>query len=110
MSSASQQVFTRIVLRNKLLSETEVDSLLAEFPEPRQALEQLVQRNVLTEKTAEQFWTVYERKLDQLFAEQIGLEEEPPTRAADSEEASPEPAARGSVGSATDSVSQAVAS
>ncbi len=109
MSSASQQVFTRIVLRNKLLSETEVDSLLAEFPEPRQALEQLVQRKVLTEKTAEQFWTVYEKKLDQLFAEQISLdEEEPPARPADSEEALPESAARDFVGSATDSVSQTV--
>ncbi len=75
MSKASQQVFTRIVLRNKLLSEAEVDALLAEFPEPRQALEQLVQRKRLTEKTAEQFWTVYEKKLDQLFAEQLSLDE-----------------------------------
>ncbi len=81
MSKATQQVFKRIALHNKLLPEAELDALLDETPDPQQALQLLVQRQVISEKTAAQFQAVYEKQLDKLFADQIALDDEPPPAA-----------------------------
>ena len=78
MSKATQQVFKRIALHNKLLPEPELDALLAETPDPLKALQQLVERQVVSEKMAAQFQSVYEKQLDKLFAEQIGLDDDGP--------------------------------
>jgi twitching motility protein PilT len=81
MSKATQQVFKRIALHNKLLPEEELDALLVETPDPLHALQQLVQRHVVSEKMAAQFQAVYEKQLDKLFAEQIGLDDDGPQAA-----------------------------
>jgi len=71
MSKPTHQVFKRIVLHNKLLTEEEVDALLAEVEDPKEAVKLLVERGLLKEKKAEQFLAVYQKQLDKLFAEQI---------------------------------------
>lgn len=71
MSKPTHQVFKRIVLHNKLLAEEEVDALLAEVEDPKEAVKLLVDRGLLKEKKAEQFLAVYQKQLDKLFAEQI---------------------------------------
>ncbi len=71
MSKPTHQVFKRIVLHNKLLAEEEVDALLAEVEDPKEAVKLLVERGLLREKKAEQFLTLYQKQLDKLFAEQI---------------------------------------
>jgi len=96
MSKPTHQVFKRIVLHNKLLSEEEVDALLDEVEDPKLAVKSLVERELLTEKKAEQFLAVYQKQLDKLFAEQIDsfddLFDEPETVAAEPKgETPPEP-------------------
>jgi len=96
MSKPTHQVFKRIVLHNKLLSEEEADALLDEVEDPKLAVKSLVERELLTEKKAEQFLAVYQKQLDKLFAEQIDsfddLFDEPETVAAEpKEETPPEP-------------------
>lgn len=101
MSKPTHQAFKRIVLHNKLLSEEEVDALLAEVEDPKEAVKLLVERGVLKEKKAEQFLTLYQKQLDKLFAEQIDslddLFDEPqkaparPEKIAPVEPAEPEP-------------------
>ncbi|TWT76593.1 Twitching mobility protein [Planctomycetes bacterium CA13] len=78
MSKASQQVFRLIALHNKLLPEPELDALLAEFSDPLQALEQLVQRKVVSEKKAAQFQSVFKKQLDKLTAEYLCEADETP--------------------------------
>jgi twitching motility protein PilT len=92
MSKATHEIFKRIVLHNKLMSESEVDTLLAEVDDdPEQALGRLVERHVLTEKSADQFRSVYKKQVDKLFADQLAALDEPaPAPAATREE---EPAA-----------------
>jgi twitching motility protein PilT len=64
MTNATQQIFKRIVLHNKLLSESEVDALLRETDDPEQAIKRLVERHVLSEKKAAQFLAVYHKQLE----------------------------------------------
>jgi twitching motility protein PilT len=92
MSKASHQVFKRIILHNKILSEEEADALLAEVDDPEQAIERLVEKKALSAKKAEQFLAVYRKQLDKLFADQLDsfLDEDVP--AEPEEEAPPEPA------------------
>ena len=76
MSKTTHRVFTRIAVHNRLMSEEEADALLQEVGDPEQAIQQLVERGVLNEKTAAQFLAVYRKKLDKVFAEQLeGLDE-----------------------------------
>jgi hypothetical protein len=70
MSKATHQIFKRIVLHNKLLSEPEVDALLAEVDDPEHAIGRLVERHTLTAKAAEQFLAVYKKQVDKLFLEE----------------------------------------
>jgi twitching motility protein PilT len=64
MTKASHQIFKRIVLHNKLLSEGDADALLRESDDPEQALKRLVERHVLSEKQAVQFLGVYHKQLE----------------------------------------------
>ena len=89
MSKATHQIFKRIVLHNKLLSEPEVDALLAEFDDPEHAIGRLVERHTLSAKAAEQFLTVYKKQVDKLFLEELGALDELAAKPA----APPEPAA-----------------
>ncbi len=96
MSKASHQVFKRIILHNKLLSEEETDALLAEVDDPELALKRLVKKDILSEKKAEQFLAVYRKQLDKLFADQLDsfLDDEPAKKAPakPEKEVPPEPA------------------
>ena len=58
MSKTSHQVFKRIVVHNKLMSEQEVDELLAEVDDPERAIQRLVEQERLPEKKAAQFLAV----------------------------------------------------
>lgn len=72
MTKPTHQVFKRIVLYNKLLSEAEVDALLHEVDDPALAIKRLVEQRILTDKKGAQFLAVYHKqidKLDQEFAE-----------------------------------------
>ena len=82
MSKATHQVFKRIVLHNKLLSEPEVDALLAEFDDPEHAVQRLVERHVLNAKAAEQFLAVYKKQVDKLFLDELGALDEPAAKPA----------------------------
>ena len=88
MSKATHQVFKRIVLHNKLLSEPDVDALLAEFDDPEHAVQRLVERHLLTAKAAEQFLAVYKKQVDRLFLDELGALDEPAAKPA----TPPEPA------------------
>ena len=72
MSKATHQVFKRIVLHNKLLSDPEVDALLAEFDDPEHAIQRLADRHTLNAKAAEQFLALYKKQVDKLFLEELG--------------------------------------
>jgi twitching motility protein PilT len=87
MSKATHQVFKRIVLHNKLLSDPEVDALLAEVDDPEHAVQRLVERHVLNAKAAEQFLAVYRKQVDKLFLDELGALDEPDAKPA----APPEP-------------------
>jgi twitching motility protein PilT len=88
MSKATHQVFKRIVLHNKLLTEPEVDALLAEFDDPEHAVQRLVERHLLNAKAAEQFLAVYKKQVDKLFLDELGALDEPAAKPA---APSPEP-------------------
>ena len=90
MSKATHQVFKRIVLHNKLLSEPEVDALLAEVDDPEHAVQQLVDRHLLNAKAAEQFLALYKKQVDKLFLDELGALDEPAAKPA---APPPEPAA-----------------
>jgi twitching motility protein PilT len=75
-------VFKRIVLHNKLLSEPDVDALLAEFDDPEHAVQRLVERHVLNAKAAEQFLAVYKKQVDKLFLDELGELDEPAAKPA----------------------------
>ena len=93
MSKATHQIFKRIVLHNKLLSEPEVDALLAEIDDPEHAIQRLVERHTLTAKAAEQFLAVYKKQVDKLFLEELGeLDELAAKPAAPTPEPAPPPA------------------
>ena len=77
MSKTTHQVFKRIIVHNKLMSEEEVDALLQEVDDPEQAIERLAERGVLNQKTAAQFLAVYKKKLDKLFADELDGFDEP---------------------------------
>ena len=95
MSKATHQVFKRIVLHNKLLSEPEVDALLDEVDDPEHAVQRLVDRHVLNAKAAEQFLMVYRKQVDKLFLEELDALEEPAAKpAARAVEHEPAPAAK----------------
>lgn len=91
MSKATHQVFKRIVLHNKLLSEPEVDALLAEVDDPEHAVQQLVDRHLLNAKSAEQFLTVYRKQVDKLLLDELDSLAEPAKPAASAEEHEPVP-------------------
>jgi len=76
MSKATHQIFKRIVLHNKLLTEPEVDALLAEIDDPEHAIQRLVERHTLSAKAAEQFLSVYKKQVDKLFLEELGALDE----------------------------------
>jgi twitching motility protein PilT len=82
MSKATHQVFKRIVLHNKLLSDPEVDALLAEVDDPEHAVQRLVERHVLNAKAAEQFLAVYKKQVDKLFLDELGALDEPAAKPA----------------------------
>lgn len=63
MADASQQLFKRIVLHNRLLSESDVDRLLAEVPDPAAAIHHLVNSELLSSSTARQLQAMYDKKL-----------------------------------------------
>jgi len=95
MSKATHQVFKRIVLHNKLLSEAEVDELLAEVDDPEHAVQQLVDRHLLNAKAAEQFLALYKKQVDKLFLEELdGLAEAVTAPAASPAEPEPSPASK----------------
>jgi twitching motility protein PilT len=77
MSKASHQVFTRIMVHNRLMSEADVGALLAEMDDPEQAMASLVERQVLKQKTATQVLALYRKKLDELLAEELDFGDEP---------------------------------
>lgn len=77
MSKATHQVFKRIVLHNKLLSEPEVDALLAEIDDPEHAVQRLVDQHLLNAKAAEQFLALYKKQVDKLFLEELDVLDEP---------------------------------
>ncbi len=89
MSQATHQIFKRIAVHNKLLTEPEADALLAEFDDPEHAVQQLVERHKLNAKSAEQFLGLYKKQVDKLFAEELEAFDEPAAKPA----ASPQPAA-----------------
>jgi len=89
MSTATHQIFKRIVLHNKLLSEPEVDALLAEVDDPEHAIQTMVERHTLSAKAAEQFLAVYKKQVDKLFLEELGALDELEAKPA---AATPEPA------------------
>jgi len=77
MSKATHQVFKRIVLHNKLLTEPEVDALLAEIDDPEHAVQRLVDQHLLNAKAAEQFLALYKKQVDKLFLEELDVLDEP---------------------------------
>jgi twitching motility protein PilT len=78
MTKPSHQIFKRIVLHNRLLSELEVDALLHEVDDPERAVQQLIERHVLTDKKAAQFLDVYHKQLEKFEHELESLWEESP--------------------------------
>jgi twitching motility protein PilT len=92
MSKATHQVFKRIVLHNKLLTEPEVDTLLAEVDDPEHAVQRLVDRHLLNAKAAEQFLALYTKQVDKLLLEELDVLDEPLAKpAAPAEEHEPTP-------------------
>jgi twitching motility protein PilT len=85
MSIEAQQIFKRIVVHNKLLSEAEVDTLLEETPDPEQAIRWMVAQRGLPAKTAKQLLSVYQKKVGNSASELTATATQEP--AADSSEA-----------------------
>lgn len=85
MSDATHEVFKRIILHNKLLSENGVDSLLAETGDPETAVQELIAGHILTEKKGQQLLAIYQQ---QLHKHHLDEEPQPDDLDADSEEES----------------------
>ncbi len=63
MATTAQQVFRKIVLHNKIMTEATVDSLLARFSNPEDAVKLLVQKEKLAPQKAKQLLGVYKKQL-----------------------------------------------
>ena len=81
-SNEKQLLLKRIVVHNKLLSEQDVDDLLAAFPEPTVAVKQMVQSNIFSAKKGAQVLNLYEKELAKKL-ESAGGDEEESTSAAE---------------------------
>ncbi len=70
MPSLGVEVLRRILLHNKLVSEADIDRVLAINPHPEQAVDRLVEANLLSLKTASQVLALYHKQVEAARAEQ----------------------------------------
>lgn len=63
MSQTELQIFRRIVLRNGLVAEAELDSLLAQYARPERVVEHLIGSEALSPKKGKQLLSLYHEKL-----------------------------------------------
>ena len=73
MSQATQQIFKRIILRNKILSASQLDTLLEEYPDPEQAIKRMVRMETLSSRKAKQLLALFHAKVDEGQIEKILL-------------------------------------
>jgi len=72
MPTPQQEVFIRIVVHNKLLTEGAAKAALEHASDPEQALRQLVSDGALPLKTAKQVLAIYRKKLSSLSSKSGG--------------------------------------
>ena len=78
MATPAQEIFKRIILFNKLLSEEQINALLTEIPEPEKAVQRLVQQQVLSAKMASDLMGIYRQQVAQVSGQPAAGSPTPP--------------------------------
>ncbi|MEK6248031.1 MAG: FHA domain-containing protein [Planctomycetales bacterium] len=71
-NTPQQKIFEQLVLHNKLINEDALDELLAEKPDPEEAIEHLVKTFRMERKVADKLGHKYRKKVNRYAAQQSG--------------------------------------
>jgi len=79
MATPEQEIFKRIVLRNKLLDEAGIQLVLDQTPDPEDAIRKMVADGSIPVKTAKQLLAIFLKKLEKSAAESKPAKSESPS-------------------------------